>query len=257
MLPRIRNLLTMRAQQKWLENTSERLEVEVWRRTAALMEAEQHIVHCLARAAEYRDNDTGRHVIRVGLYAALIAKALGLGENYVRLIAQAAQLHDVGKIGIPDVVLLKTGRLDPSEMKVMQHHCVMGEQVIEDLTEEDQQAFRRHVQMGASILGPTSSPLLKMASQIALTHHERWDGTGYPFGLTGEQIPLEGRITAVADVFDALSSRRPYKPAFPLEKCYAILEEGRGKHFDPRILDAFLAHRDEAVAIQIEHADPK
>ena len=256
LLPRVRNLLSLRSHQRWLENTSEHLESEVRRRTAALVKAEQNIVNCLARAAEYRDNETGRHVVRVGQYAALIAKSLGLSNDYCKLIKEAAKLHDVGKIGIPDSILLKTGKLDPDEYQLMQQHCGMGLQVLQQITQEDFQSFRRHVQMGASILDVVDSPLLAMASQIAMTHHEKWDGKGYPFGLSGEQIPLEGRITAVGDVFDALSSRRPYKPAFPLEKCYTILQEGRGTHFDPCVLDAFLDHRDEAVAIQMQYADP-
>lgn len=257
LLPRVRNLLSLREHQRWLENTSETLEREVQRRTAALVRAEQNIVNCLARAAEYRDNETGRHVIRVGHYAALIAEALGMDANYCALIMEAAKLHDVGKIGIPDSILLKTGKLDPDEFRMMQKHCGMGLQVLTQITQEDIQYVRSHVQMGASILDVIDSPLLAMASQIAMTHHEKWDGTGYPFGLSCEQIPLEGRITAVGDVFDALSSRRPYKPAFPLEKCYAILKEGRGTHFDPRVLDAFLARRDDAVAIQMQYADPE
>lgn len=257
LLPRVRNLLSLRAHQRWLENTSEHLESEVKRRTAALVRAEQNIVNCLARAAEYRDNETGRHVVRVGRYTSLIAEALGMNADYCKLIGEAAKLHDVGKIGIPDSILLKTGKLDPDEFKLMQEHCGKGLQVLQQIGEDEFHAFRRHVQMGASILDVIDSPLLAMASQIAMTHHEKWDGSGYPFGLSGEQIPLEGRITAVGDVFDALSSRRPYKPAFPLEKCYAIMTEGRGTHFDPRVLDAFLEHRDEAVAIQLQFADPE
>jgi putative two-component system response regulator len=257
LLPRVRNLLSLRSHQRWLENTSERLESEVRRRTAALVKAEQNIVNCLARAAEYRDNETGRHVVRVGRYAALIAESLGMSRDYCRLIGEAAKLHDVGKIGITDSILLKTGKLDPDEFKTMQKHCGMGLQVLQQITEEDFNSFRRHVQMGACILDVVDSPMLAMASQIAMTHHEKWDGSGYPTGLSGEQIPLEGRITAVGDVFDALSSRRPYKPAFPLEKCDAILKEGRGTHFDPRVLDAFFDRRDEVVAIQRELADPE
>jgi len=256
LLPRVRNLLSLRAHQRWLENTYENLEAEVRRRTAALVKAEQNIVNCLARAAEYRDNETGHHVVRVGFYAELIAKALGMKPEYCELIREAAKLHDVGKIGIPDAVLLKTGKLDLDEFRVMQQHCGMGLQVLQQISPEEYDKLRRHVQVGASILSSVDSPLLAMASQIAMTHHEKWDGSGYPFGLSGEQIPLEGRITAVGDVFDALSSRRPYKPAFPLEKCYAILNEGRGTHFDPKVLDAFMDHRDDAVAIQMKYAEP-
>ena len=240
MLPRVRNLLTLRSHQNCLAKSAQLLEEEVRRRTAALVKSEHHVVQCLARAAEYRDNDTGRHVIRVGKYAALIANKLGLGQDYAKLIEEAAKLHDVGKIGIPDSILLKSGELDPEESRAMRKHCGMGLTVLHQINDDDYQAFRGHVQMGANILSDVDSPMLMMASQIALTHHEKWDGSGYPLGLSGEQIPLEGRITAVADVFDALRSTRPYKPAFPLEKCYAILAEGRGSHFDPQVVDAFL-----------------
>ena len=255
MLPRVRNLLSLREHQRFLEQSSQLLEDEVRRRTAALVRAEQNIIRCLARAAEYRDNDTGRHVIRVGSYASLIADAMGMDQNFVKLIKDAAQLHDVGKIGIPDAILLKTGKLDPDEYSLMKKHCAKGIYVLQQIEESDFDAFRRHVQMGASILDEEQSPLLQMASRIALTHHEKWDGSGYPFGMSGEQIPIEGRITAVADVFDALSTRRPYKPAFPLEKCFSILREGRGTHFDATVLDAFLSREADIVAIQLSHSD--
>lgn len=257
MLPRVRNLLALRAQQNFLLRSSEMLEAEVRRRTAALVKAEQNIINCLARAAEYRDNDTGRHVIRVGGYAALIAEAMGFDDTFVKLIQDAAKLHDVGKIGIPDSILLKTGKLDPDECSLMRKHCSMGIHVLQQCDETDFEAFRRHVQMGANILDEIDSPLLALASRIALTHHEKWDGSGYPFGLAGEQIPMEGRITAVADVFDALSTRRPYKAAFPLEKCFAILLEGRGTHFDPQVVDAFLSRKDTVVAIQMRYSEPE
>ena len=255
LLPRVQNLLELRGHQKWLERTSERLEAEVQRRTASLLAAERHIIQCLARAAEFRDNDTGRHVIRVGKYAALISRALDLGENYANTIEQAAKLHDVGKIGIPDHILLKAGKLDPDEIEMMRNHCELGGHVLVNLPCEATSIYRNHVDMGAAILRDLDSPLLKMAASIVETHHERWDGTGYPRGLKGEQIPLEGRITAVADVFDALSMRRPYKPAFPIEKCFSILKEGRGTHFDPIVLDAFFSRENEAVTIQLQHTD--
>ena len=255
LLPRVRNLLSLRIHQNWLEKESERLETEVQRRTASLVTAEKHIVQCLARAAEFRDNDTGRHVIRVGKYASLIARSMNLGENYAQTIEQAAKLHDVGKIGIPDRILLKTGKLDPDEYDTMKSHCSLGSHVLVDSEEEVKVAFRSHINIGAAILAELDSPLLRMAASIVATHHEKWDGTGYPRKLKGEQIPLEGRITAVADVFDALSMRRPYKPAFPIEKCFEILTKDRGTHFDPDVIDAFLAQSSEAIAIQLQHSD--
>ncbi len=255
LLPRVRNLLALRVHQNWLERTSERLEEEVQRRTASLVAAEQHIVQCLARAAEFRDNDTGRHIIRVGKYSALIARGLGLGETYAKTIEQAAKLHDVGKIGIPDSILLKAGKLDPDEMEMMRSHCDLGGHVLMNAPDETCTVFRSHVNMGAAILNDLDSPLLRMAASIVETHHEKWDGSGYPRKLKGEQIPLEGRIVAVADVFDALSMRRPYKPPFPIEKCFSILLEDAGSHFDPRVLDAFLSQGSEAIAIQLQHSD--
>jgi putative two-component system response regulator len=224
-------------------------------RTAELEESRQEVIQCLARAAEYRDNDTGRHVIRVGRYVGLIARELGLEVCAVELLEQAALLHDVGKIGVPDSILLKPGKLDPEEMERMQRHCGYGHRIFEGMSAEESTAYAAHTSLGARMIQQCRAPVLRLAAQIALTHHEKWDGSGYPRGLAGTAIPLEGRITAVADVFDALSSQRPYKPPFPLEKCFTILEEGRGKHFDPQILDAFFARRDEIVDVQLACAD--
>ena len=152
-------------------------------------------------------------------------------------------------------MLLKAGSLTPEEFDIVQRHCGFGKRVFESASEQESLMLRQHSKLGAQMLDCTSSPLIQIAARAALTHHERWDGTGYPIGLAGEDIPIEGRIVAVADVFDALSSRRPYKPAFPLAKCFHILEEGRGKHFDPTVLDAFESARDQIVQIQLEYAD--
>lgn len=178
-----------------------------------------------------------------------------MSDGEADLLSQASLLHDVGKIGIPDAILLKPSKLDPDEMEVMQKHCGFGKKIFERMSHDDFGAYSAHTTLGAKIVNNCRAPVLELASRIALTHHEKWDGSGYPLGLAGTDIPLEGRITAVADVFDALSSKRPYKPAFPLEKCFSILEEGRGKHFDPAILDAFFARREKIVAIQMEYAD--
>ncbi|HVJ67447.1 MAG TPA: HD domain-containing phosphohydrolase [Caulifigura sp.] len=255
LLPRVRNSLTIKAHHDQLERQAEELEAAVQKRTAELAASRLEVVQCLARAAEFRDDNTGRHVIRVGRYAGVIARALGLSEDYVNLLELAAQLHDVGKIGIPDSILLKAGSLTPEEFDIVQRHCGFGKRVFESATEQDSMVLRQHSKLGAQMLNCTSSPLIQIAARAALTHHERWDGTGYPIGLAGEDIPIEGRIVAVADVFDALSSRRPYKPAFPLVKCFQILEEGRGKHFDPTVLEAFESRRDQIVQIQLEYAD--
>ena len=171
------------------------------------------------------------------------------------MLSLASTLHDLGKIGIPDAILLKTRQLSPDEMELMQRHCGIGRKICSTLTAEDRLLFTSHVDIGARIVAGCTSALLELAARIALTHHERWDGTGYPLGLAGEAIPIEGRITAVADVFDALSSRRPYKPALPIAECFEIIEEGRGKHFDPQVLDAFLACKDDVLAVHIDYSD--
>jgi putative two-component system response regulator len=255
LLPRVRNALTIKAHHDHLALQTEQLEEAVRIRTEELAASRLEVVQCLARAAEFRDDNTGRHVLRVGRYAGIIARKLNLEENYVHLLELAAQLHDVGKIGIPDEVLLKSGALTADEFDVIQRHCGYGKRVFEQASEKDKITMRQHPTLGARMLDCTSSPLIQIAARTALTHHERWDGTGYPLGLAGEDIPLEGRITAVADVFDALSSRRPYKPAFPLAKCFHILEEGRAKHFDPAVLDAFFHAREEIIQVQLEYAD--
>jgi putative two-component system response regulator len=255
LLPRVRNSLTIKAHHDHLERQAEELEAAVQKRTAELAASRLEVVQCLARAAEFRDDNTGRHVLRVGRYAGVIGRSLGLAEDFVALLELAAQLHDVGKIGIPDSILLKAGSLTPEEFDMVQRHCGFGKRVFESANENETTMLRQHSKLGAEMLNCTSSPLIQIAARTALTHHERWDGTGYPLGLAGEDIPIEGRITAVADVFDALSSRRPYKPAFPLVKCFQILEEGRAKHFDPNVLDAFESVRDQIVQIQLEYAD--
>lgn len=255
LLPRVRNALVAKDHQDRLQRHAELLAREVAERTCELVRTRLEVIHCLARASEYRDNETGRHVIRVGRYVGITARALGVPEPIAALMEQSAPLHDVGKIGISDSILLKPGKLTPDEFEIMQTHALMGRKLFEPLTSSEFSLFREHADIGSRILDGPSSPLLQMAARIALTHHERWDGSGYPLALAGEAIPLEGRITAVADVFDALSSRRPYKPAFPLEKCLTIMREERGKHFDPVVLDAFLTCEESIVAVQIEYAD--
>ena len=161
----------------------------------------------------------------------------------------------MGKIGIPDHILLKPGKLEPDEFEFIQRHGNFGKKILEPMPESEWRLFRSHAEAGASIMNHSNSPIIRTASRIAVTHHERWDGSGYPLGLAGEDIPLEGRITAVADVFDALSSRRPYKPAIPVDKCFEIMQEASGTHFDPAVLAAFLDCKAEVVSVQIEYAD--
>lgn len=254
LVPRVRNALMVKAHQDHLARYSERLEHEVSLRTAELEASRLRVVHCLARAAEYRDDDTGRHVIRVGRYAGILARELGFTEGHAAVIELAAQLHDVGKIGIPDAILLKPGKLTPEEFHIMQEHCEYGRMIIDPLPEHHDEARRVQERLRT---GPVEygSPLLKMAAEIAMTHHERWDGNGYPNELAGDQIPIEGRLTSVADVFDALSSRRPYKPPFALEKCLTILKDGSGTQFDKQIVDALIHRLPDIIQVQGQLAD--
>lgn len=255
LVPRIRNLLVLKRQRDQMASEAARLEELVRVRTAEVLQSRQQLILSLARAAEHRDNETGNHIIRVGRYAAIIARQLGWSESQVSMIEQAAPLHDVGKLGVPDRVLFKPGSLDPQEYDLIKKHCAWGKEIIEPLSGREFQILRSHARLGEAILHVRSSPMLMMASRIAQTHHECWDGTGYPLGLAGEDIPIEGRITAVADVFDALSSKRPYKDPFPREKCFRILEEYRGRKFDPRVLDAFFARSAEIIETQLELMD--
>jgi len=255
LLPRVRNVLLSKHDRDQLAQHAEQLEEQVRQRTAELAASREEVVHCLARAAEYRDDDTGRHVVRVGKYVGVIARELGYAESRVEVLELAAQLHDIGKIGVPDAVLRKPGKFEPDELERIRRHCAMGKDIISPLTSSDWRMLKSHANLGANLLNVASSPLLMLAARIAQTHHERWDGTGYPLGLQGEDIPIEGRMTAVADVFDALSTKRPYKPAFPREKCFAILNEGRGTHFDPTVLDAFFRRSAEIIEIQMDYMD--
>jgi len=175
------------------------------------------VVQRLGRAAEYKDNETGLHVIRMSHYSRLIALEAGINEAWSDTLLHAAPMHDVGKIGIPDAILQKPGKLDPDEWQIMQ----------------------RHAEIGAEIIGEDGSDLLNMARDVALYHHEKWDGSGYPRGLKGENIPIAARIVALADVFDALTSERPYKKAWPVEQATDLIREQSGQHFDPQLVQAF------------------
>lgn len=191
------------------------------------------IVQRLGLAAEYKDNETGLHVIRMSHYSRVLALAAGFSEQAADDLLNAAPMHDVGKIGIPDAILQKNGKLDDAEWQVM----------------------RSHAQIGADIIGEHPSGLLQMARSIALTHHEKWDGTGYPNGLKGEDIPLTGRIVAIADVFDALTSVRPYKAAWSVEEALELLRREGGKHFDPQLIELFLGCMPEILTIKERWAE--
>ena len=224
---RVANLLALRQAQVELADRANWLAREVERATAHLLAREEEIIYRLARAIEYRDGDTGEHVSRVALVSRLIAQGIGLAPDRCRMVYLAAPLHDIGKIGIADAILSKPGKLTDAEMAKM----------------------REHVTIGARILGNGDSDLIRTAELIAQSHHERWDGTGYPDRLSGGDIPIEARIVAIADVFDALCSQRPYKPAWPIEEAYAEVVRSSGSHFDPACVAAFRAKWPEICAI--------
>ncbi len=248
LIHRVRNALLIKSYQDDLEE-------KVRERTREIELSRRDLIHRLAKAGEFRDNESDRHVVRVGRYASLIANKLGLGSERVEMIGTAATLHDLGKIGVPDEIPTKPGKLTPEEFQLIQSHCDLGKLVCECMTPEEHETFASHTLLGAQIMKGCRAPILDLAGTIALTHHENWDGSGYPLGLSGEDIPIEGRIVAVADVFDALSSKRTYKPAFPIDHCFELLQQQRGIKFDPVVLDAFLACKSEIVSIQIENAD--
>ena len=211
------------------ERTSElRHTVEQLRASeVTLRQVSEDTINSLARAIEGRDSETGQHIERMSRYAGILAGHCGLSDEASLNVRLASAMHDVGKIGVPDCILLKPGRVTPEEFDVI----------------------KQHPELGFEILERSEQPLLVMAALIARTHHERWDGGGYPWGLAGEAIALEGRIAAVADVFDALVSRRVYKPAFPVGRSLEMMREGRGTSFDPEVLDQFLDHAEEAVTV--------
>jgi putative two-component system response regulator len=202
-------------------------------RTDELLESRLQIVQRLGLAAEYKDNETGLHVIRMSHFARLLGLAAGMNEAEAEDLLHAAPLHDVGKIGIPDRILQKPGTLDAEERRIMQSH----------------------VEIGARIIGEHERGVLKLAHRIALGHHEKWDGSGYPSGLAGEAIPFEARIVAIADVFDALTSERPYKKAWPVEEALNYLRDNRGRHFDPALVDRFLTLMDPVREIMRRWAE--
>ncbi len=242
---RMASLLKMKDMQDIVKQQKRNLEQVVERRTRALRHALERMVaaqrtieeahfdtiHRLAIAAEYKDHDTATHIFRIGEYFALLARRLHFSTKEVEMLSSASIMHDVGKIGIPDSILLKPGKLDAQEWQTMQQHTTIG----------------------ARILHGSPSELLQAGEVIALTHHEKWDGSGYPRGLAGEDIPLWGRICAVVDVFDALTSERVYKSAFSNDAALDIMKKERGKHFDPNVLDLFLDRFDDVLAIQADN----
>jgi putative two-component system response regulator len=236
----ITNALEKKRLQEQVRDYQRNLERLVQERTTQIEDAMHalegsHIdtINRLCYAAEFRDDETGYHVLRLGKYCELLARGLGMVEEDIWLLGKASPLHDIGKIGIPDSILLKPAKLTIDEFDIM----------------------KKHTTIGGEILRNADSRVLQVAEQVALSHHEKWDGSGYPNQLREEAIPLMGRITAVADVFDALTMKRCYKPAFPIQETVRIINEGNGKHFDPKVIEVFNRQLNEFARIQSEYAD--
>jgi putative two-component system response regulator len=232
--------LELKAARDALREENSQLEAHVKTRTADLQVALDRLhksavdtVLRLGLAAEYRDDQTGRHVLRMAHYAVAVARQLGFAAEALDELFHAALMHDIGKLAMPDSILHKPGPLDPTEWAVM----------------------KRHPLVGARILSGSDSEIIRLAEVVALTHHEKWDGSGYPHGLKGSTIPLVGRIVAICDVFDALSVRRPYKEALPLDRTYEILRSGNGSHFDPDVVRAFFAAESEILRVRESYQD--
>ncbi len=232
-MARVRNMLNLRAAQRQLADRAEHLTALVEEQVAVIRGREEELIYRLSRAAEFRDPDTGAHIRRMAHYSRLIAQRIGLDATLCRLVLEASPMHDVGKIGIPDFILLKPAKLIPEEFEIMKGHARIGYELLKD----------------------SESEVLKAGAEIAFSHHEKFDGTGYPRALAGEHIPILGRVVAVADVFDALTSERPYKKAWAMEDARRYLLEGRGRHFDPVCVDAFLSDWDGIIDIRDRFAD--
>lgn len=232
-LLRIKNLVEVRILNNQIANQNKFLESKVRERTKELYETQVDVVQRLSRAIEYRDTETGTHVIRMSRYSALIAKYAGLSEHQCELILIASPLHDIGKIGIADQVLQKPGKLTEQEFQIMKTHTTIGEE----------------------LLSGGHSEFLAIAREIAGSHHEKWDGSGYPRGLKENQIPCTGRICGLADAFDAMTTKRIYKEAYTIEHALEEVKKCKGAHFDPRLVDVFVEHLDEIKAIQEKYAD--
>lgn len=233
LLARVRNLLEVKLADKFMSEQNRMLEDMVQKRTHELHHTRLQVVQRLGRAAEYRDNETGLHIIRMSQMSAMLGNASGLDAAQCDLILNASPMHDIGKIGIPDRILQKPGKLDADEWEIM----------------------KTHAQIGADLLDGDDSELLKMARTIALTHHEKWNGRGYPNGLAGEDIPLVGRIVAIADVFDALTSDRPYKKAWPVKDAIDLIHSESGEHFDPQLVTHFMNIIEDVINISEKYAD--
>ena len=235
LLSRVKNLLALENAHRKLELKNNNLEEMVEIRTHELRKTQRDIVQKLGRAAEFRDNETGAHIIRMSNISALLAGQLGFSAEEVENVLFASPMHDIGKIAIPDHILLKPGKFSPDEWSIMKTHTTIG----------------------ATILSGNNSKLLTLASEIALSHHEKWDGSGYPHGLAGNGIPLSCRIVAIADAFDALLSDRPYKKAWCLDDALDYINEKSGEHFDPKVVSTFNSHLPQILEIRKRYRDPE
>lgn len=233
LMMRVRNLLDAELAHRLLHDQKAVLEDMVRQRTEQLHHTRLQIVQRLGRAAEYRDEETGNHILRMSHTCALLARAVGWNQADCDLLLNASPMHDIGKIGIPDAILLKPGRFTPPEWEIMKTHASIGAQLLEG----------------------DHSDLMLMARDIALSHHEKWDGSGYPQGHAGEAIPMAGRIAALADVFDALTSARPYKKAWTVDAALDYVREQRGRHFDPALVDAFLGILPQVLEVRERFAE--
>ena len=251
LIARIQSTLRLKSYRDELANQNEILEIKVRERTLDLELARRDIVWRLAKAGEYRDEETGDHVIRVALCSKALAEEIGLDKETVDIIFLTSPLHDVGKIGIPDAILLKPGKLTDEERAIMESHCTIGAAILQDAPKGMHEFLEIPSEAQES---QNRDALREMAMEIALSHHEKWDGSGYPNGLAGDDIPLSGQIVAIADVFDALRSERPYKKSFSFEKSMSMMQQGAGKHFAPKVFSAFEIIADKFETIRKGHS---
>ena len=255
LLARISSVLQLKAYQDKIKAQNEVLEQKVYERTFELEDARVDLILRLGKAGEYRDSETGNHVIRVGYYCRTIAEDIGMDKEFVELLFLTSPLHDIGKIGIPDSILLKAGRLSDDEWGIMKQHCQIGAKLLGNRNScfFVENPFSKRSSRGKVVAGP--NPFLEMAATIAISHHERWQGTGYPDGLKGDSIPLAARIVLLADIYDALFSERPYKPPFSEEEALSIMANMATDHFDPEIYLAFQRMQESFRAIRNELQD--
>lgn len=252
LIARLRSAIRLKEYQDQLQDQVGVLDGLVRERTIQLEQSRREVVWRLAKAGEFRDDETGDHVARVAWSACLLADAMGMEQDAVELIFQTSPLHDLGKIGIPDRILLKEGPLTPEERAIIQQHAEIGEQILKHAPKAIASLPRMNVLPTLHVDNGCPSELIALAAIIARSHHEKWDGSGYPDGLAGTDIPIEARIVALADVYDALRSKRPYKAAMSRSKALAIVREERGRHFDPKVVDTFHGVEDRIAGIYEE-----